>query len=291
MAQRILFIISLLILFSCNVEKIVNTEPDSKIINRFSKTTILKSYVPMKNFSDSIIFDNTAQTKVLEPDKPTCGYKYIDGWVFHHFEQKDGRYLGIWPNGHRINIKRKLRDLKDRWRFKYIYFNAIADESVWNDYFDAGFSSNEIMVRLYKKYNPDPIARIDTFSDAYAFYIDEPYSHPDGSPMYTNIEYINLSNHIHSATSSKLIIGDYKKSCISWRASYADDIMVSSYKDWIHLAFCIYTPSGDDQRPLWSDFKDRFGDKSTMNWVNQKLDLNEFTVLLGHARNLGQKVV
>ncbi len=77
--------------------------------------------------------------------------------------------------------------------------------------------------------------------------------------------------------------------CLNDWVSKCDVILYSGYKDGTETLPCTYIwwPVDTDQRPMWSKSKQKFGYKSSSNWIGAHKDLSDYNDLLGHARNLG----
>lgn len=97
------------------------------------------------------------------------------------------------------------------------------------------------------------------------------------------------------APGALFITGDYKPTYgFDGYVASTDKVMFTAYKRWWEYPvgewapFVPYPPfTSVDQRWNWEYYKNRYGYKSASNWINIKEDNDEYSDLLGKAKNLG----
>ncbi|MCB0748458.1 MAG: hypothetical protein KDC90_13430, partial [Ignavibacteriae bacterium] len=210
-----------------------------------------------------------------------CDIRIEVSYEFHHYEPKDGKVLGIWPENRYEDDVNKFNQLRTKWGFTK-YFHS-RDETIFNRAISSavGFTKSNIWVGINKD---NYYSKVAAFGNVCAYYLDEP--NYNGVPA-TTFSYIK--NFINQFSSSFFYTGDMKPVyCVDPYADIADAIMCTKYSDGIWMGLCAYIwDTNNDQRPLWSSFKDRYSNKNKFNWISAKKDYpnNEFQNLLGKALN------
>lgn len=237
------------------------------------------------------------------PDGPDCAY-IQHGWITHHYEPKDGKLVGVWPVDCSVSNLTNLRLI-----FGYSGIFLPHDQTIYNNAISAGFSNSNMMMDI--QFNPnwgDFVNVVNTYNVKY-YYTGESVEHScfgNGNlnhRLYNPSELQVIKDYIHTNRPNSYYVSDGYKRCMHLNvlSFYTDFLMFSAYSHW-YLPF-IATPcftnmsfgsqyenawwEGDEnQRPDWSDMKNRYGSKFSMTWINTK-EIGEFDLLLGHAQNLG----
>jgi hypothetical protein len=258
---NLIFVLMLILIYSCT-DQIINTVVDNGEVNRINKRLIPE---------DSLI---------INPDKPLCGTKDVTVWLVDHYTAKDGKIVGIWPHNNRMQSSTEIEKLKNKFGFNYILLANSYDVTKLNLLIAAGFPRTNIMAQIVPA---NYISKINSFGNIYGYYLDEPDYWDYGLGTV-----INISQEVHTHSTSKFIIGDFKRTLIfTYMVIYADYAMFTAYDHWWEcLGYWCSWPTDPDQRPDWTDMKDRYSTKSIMNWVGAHKDLSEYPLLLGHSQNL-----
>jgi len=210
-----------------------------------------------------------------------CGYKDLTVWLFDHYEPQSNKIVGIWPNGQRMSSSENILTLKNKFGFNYLLFANSYNTEKFNLVLESGFDRNHIMVQIV----PDNyIQKISTYGICYSYFVDEPVERN------YELDMGDLRNTINNyAPDSKIGISGYRRTyALDAYVSNADIVMFSSYQHWWEClpgVWCSW-PVDTEQRPDWSDMKERYLGKSSMNWVGAHKDLTEYPGLLGHSHNL-----
>jgi len=211
---------------------------------------------------------------------PTTRYDTV--WVFDHYKANPEYIVGIWPNSLRTLSADKISELKSRFGFEYIALEIPTDLNRFNLIKSSGFPPDRIMV-TFQPANLEQKTR--EFGKIYAYYLDEPNER--GFSIDGLREIINKN-----AEGSEFIISGYRRtSNLIGMVSESDGVMFSSYVHWWQCfpnVWCAW-PYDDDQRDDWTDMKERYGEKSFMNWIGAHRDTLEYNDLLKHAADLSLK--
>ncbi len=258
---------------SCSDETIVDSvDKKYKISKRFEKINLdsIKGEVGTSTYIDSL----------LGIDGYPCGVKDVTSWALDHYEAQSGVIVGIWPHNARMQNSTEISKLKNKYGFNYILLASAYDLTKFNLILNSGFARNNIMAQILPNNFQQKTYQ---YGSIYAYYVDEPSE--NGYSMAGIRDAIN-----NNAPGSKLIISGYKRTYgLDGYVSTSDGVLFSSYKHWWEClpgVWCSW-PVDPDQRPDWTDMKNRYGNKSFMNWVGAHQDLSEYPVLLGHSANLG----
>ena len=265
----------LITLFSCSDNRIIDpSTPDTSANLSFNKTSF-------KIFNGDTIDSNVIiDSSGVIPPVPIPGVLEVKKWGIDHYRAKHGKIVGIWARNSRLQNTRTISRLRTKFGFNYIFFAG--DHATFNLIRNSGYSNKNIMIGVSPN---DYSARIQQFGAAYAYYNDEPYERGYSIDVMTGMR--NAINNY--APGSKLIISGYRRtSGLGDYVSRSDGILFSSYTHWyqIFLGVWVSWPVDRDQRPDWRDMKDRYGDKSFMNWIGAHKDLSEYSDLLSTSRSL-----
>jgi hypothetical protein len=221
-------------------------------------------------FFFSYVADSAAQQSHIKRDTV---------WRLEKYEAVDDAVLGIWPHELRIADAVEVKKLRNLFGFSYIFFNVNHDSAKFKMFNVAGFTPDRIMVQLTSQNFRE---RISSFKDVYAYYIDEPFE--NNHSIEGMKDFINKNS-----PGSLFIISGYRRTAgLTKLVSESDGVMFSSYKHWWQCfpgIWCTW-PVDMDQRPDWSDMKERYGNKSFVNWVGSHRDTLEYFDLLEHAAGL-----
>jgi len=210
------------------------------------------------------------------PDGPDCAY-IQHGWITHHYEPKDGKYVGVCPLE---NTFSNFSELRNKWGYSKLYIDPY--QNIYDNAIAAGYTLNDILISLTGIPDNQRAGKITQFGNAYAYYIGEP---ADQNHSMGGIRNALISN----GFTSLFVIDGYKRTYgLNVCVEQADKVLFSSYHHWYELLSGVWVswPYNSDQRPDWSDMKNRYGSKFSMTWINTK-EIEEFDVLFGHAQNLG----
>jgi hypothetical protein len=209
-----------------------------------------------------------------------------EGWKFHHYEPVESKSIGIWPTHERYNNFEKIKELKDKWGFKFIFIQASWAIDQFDKFLKAGYSNDNIIVDLnvgFPNYVPNWDER---YKDVYAFYVDEPYS---AKPNYTLEQFKSTYQKIKNLNHPLFITGDFKPSaCLDEFVEYSDKVMFTSYHRTYQFFGCtfIHWPENIDQRDSWDIMKERYGEKFTSTWIAAHKDTLEYFQLFKKAAEL-----
>jgi hypothetical protein len=205
-------------------------------------------------------------------------------WRLQNYAAKEGFIIGIWPHELRIENAAEAERLHKYFGFSHIFFNVNHGKEKYGMLNKVGFPPERIMVQLVSGNFRE---RVKEFRNVYAFYIDEPYEND------LSIEGVREFIEEYSPNSLFITSGYRRNSGLNRVVNEADGVMFSSYKHWWQCLpgiWCTW-PVDMDQRPDWTDMKERYGDKSFTNWTGSHRDTLEFYDLLEHASDLNLKGV
>lgn len=224
----------------------------------------------------------------VQPNAYQCGTKTTWGWGLENFLPKANKFIGIWPTGERFSSLSRLKELKDKWGFSYLFFGYYLDNSKWTRATSAGFSLNKTMINVTGTPDANRYNLIDHYGNAFAYYVGEPadQDHSMGGVRYA-LNSLNLS--------SLFVIDGYKRtSDLDDCVNLADQVLFSSYHHWWECfpnVFCDRPPYDPDQRPDWLRMKIDYGNKFTMTWIGAHKDLSDYDELFDQAHALGLNIV
>ncbi len=173
----------------------------------------------------------------------------------------------------------EISKLKNKYGFNYILFANEFDLTKFNLVSNI-FSPNKIMAQIF----PESFQqKTSQYGSIYAYYVDEPYER--GYSMAGIRDAINTN-----APGSELIISGYRRTYgLDAYVLNSDGVLFSSFIHWWECLPGVWCSRliNTDQRSDWTDMKNRYGNKSFMNWVGAHEDFSEYSELLGHSANLG----
>jgi len=202
---------------------------------------------------------------------------YVYNW-YKYYEPVEGKIVGIWPHENRWTDIEKLKELKYRWGFNYIFFHTGLGQNKFNMAKQIGYTPlTNIMTN---------VDYADQYEECWAYYFDEP---ADRSIPFNTVQTVKdwIKSYFPNAP---FVISGYKRNSdlINYTNLLADKVLFSSYIHWWKfLGIWTSWPTNTDQRDDWTDMKNLFGNKFSMTWVSTNNDLSEYGQLLGHAQNLG----
>ena len=274
--SSLFFIISFVLFSTCSKESNPVVTPTEK-----NETTSLDK---KKKKWPAVIYDSTYGEIVMDYDVVTptampCGIKDTYGWGLDHFEPKPGKIIGVWPYEF---TQQNLSTLRTKWGYSYLFFGFSYDDNKWNTAIAAGFSLDKIMIAVTDIPDAQRFNLISYRGNAYAYYVGEPadQNHSMGG-VTTALNELGFS--------SAFIIDGYKRTyALDYAVETSDMVLFSSYHHWYELLPGVWVswPYDEDQRPDWTDMKNRYGNKFSMSWINTS-EISEFGYLFGHAANLG----
>ncbi|MFH1197315.1 MAG: hypothetical protein V1720_16570 [bacterium] len=267
-----LFLITFL---SCNDYKIVNPKESN------TSNVISYEYRGLQLFDDdtldiNLIIDSCGMNHKL----PEPRIFKLTVWKVDHYSPIDGKIVGIWAQTSRLQNAVTISKLKNKFGFNYLFMGG--DQAQFDLILNSGYSNDKIMVGISPG---DYDSRIQQFGTVHAYYIDEPYERGYSIDVMNGIR--NAINNY--APGSKLIISGYRRTAsLREYVNSSDGILFSSYKHWYEILPGVWVswPVDPDQRPDWRDMRNRYGEKSFLNWIGAHLDFSEYPDLLACARSL-----
>jgi hypothetical protein len=209
---------------------------------------------------------------------------YEFGWI-KYYEAQDNKIVGIWPHWNRWNNVGKLKELRTRWGFNYVFSYPLTSPPVYSNVLAAGYNPSQIMV-FFKPEAGYDYPDLLQFPQSYGYYVDEPSERGYSLSWLSDAKNFITNNF----PGSQLLISGYKRtSGLTNHVSVSDHVLFSSYKHWwqllgIWVACC---PENPDQRGDWSDMKNLYGNKFSTTWIGAHMDMSDYGDLIGHAQNLG----
>lgn len=200
--------------------------------------------------------------------------RYVTWWSVERYAPINGKIVGIWPDDSRRNSAGLAR-LKNYFGFNFLF----AGPGQITSSIAAGFPSSNLMINI----EPDYYTTIINYPQTWAYYVDEPYE--DNKDISNLVPFVR--NHFPSAL---YVMGGYRReSGFTSMVSSADKVMFTAYDHWYRTAIGNYWnwPYDPDQRPDWTEMKEKYGAKFSMTWIGAHKDRSTYGELLGHASNLG----
>lgn len=209
------------------------------------------------------------------------GYRNVYVWELHHFEPVANRSIGIWPHNSRFTNLQKFQELTNKYGFKYLLFADAHGSELYNIAINNGFSNDRIVAQVF----PNSFAtKLATYGGIKAYYVDE--------PVYNSYDFIGMRLYFNAyciaqgLTNTQFYMGDFDRtSLFNTYSNYADQVFYTSYDNRVEILPGVWVTESDDQRPSWTDMRNRYGTKFNNTWVSANEDAEEFYSLLGHASN------
>ena len=292
-------LLTLFVLYSCNEPNVVENK---KIVKQ--EKPVLKKGTDENNKSATavtgtgkllgykVVEENGKKVKVpvyegdpngnIQPDKFYAGKGslwYVYYWRVDHYEPKPGKIVGVWAQNYSVS---NLKTLRNKWGYSYILVSGSV-QSQFDNANSSGYALNQIMINLGEVADNDRYNVISNFGNAYAYYV--------GEPLVYNRSMGVIRQALNDLNFNSLFVFDGYKRTDDFDSYVAltDKVLFSSYKHWWEIPLThiwVSVPYDKDQRPDWSDMKNRYGSKFSMTWINTK-EITEFDDLFGHAKNLG----
>jgi hypothetical protein len=309
--KYVLFLLSclcLLLLPSCN-EKESASATSPVIEKKLADTTIsLAKGKKPKTWPEYIIDSVYGKITMDYSDSnsviimaPPCGTKVTHGWGTHHYEPKAGKVLGVCPWDYSLS---NWQTLKNKWGYSGAYCGDASQYDLVTGP-NMNFSNNNILYNInYTWYNRQELIDKLNSRPALYYYIDEAVNHGcginEGKRLYQAWEIPDIASEAHSRGSYFVSSGYKYCDHMAYLTTYCDIIMYSGYHEWYRsvLPGCntnmgwspdtenLWIKGQSDQRPAWTEWKNRYGSKYSMTWINT-FEITEFSTLFGHAANLG----
>lgn len=225
--------------------------------------------------------DDNGNFVIVEPLAQSSCIKDVDYWIFEKYIPVPDKIVGIWPTEERWSNVERIKELKEKWGFNYIFTTL---GSYYDNCLSAGYLPDHMLGGGIDVYSGGYRQYIQSRPALWGYYTDEPVTnHGAGAqyPMSTAYQWFK-----QNYPNSLFISGETTPLMASFIIDYIDIIFCTRYcvdGDY----FCIYP----DQRPLWTDFKNAFEEKFSMTWIGAHKDLSQYDDLIGHAKNLGLKAI
>jgi len=204
------------------------------------------------------------------------------GWQLDHYENVPGRIVGIWPRWARYENVQRLIQLRDTLGFNYLltmlgypYDNVISAGYNTSNLVGGGL---DVVIGGYSE-------AVQSRPALWGYYTDEPITN-HGFPVGMHMMELASNWFRTYYPNSKFMSGETTISTADYIDHSVDVIFCTRYcidGDY----FCFYP----DQRPLWTDFRNNFGNKFSMTWIGAHKDLSQYEDLIGHATNLGLQAI
>lgn len=209
----------------------------------------------------------------IVPNAASQCQKVVNYWLFDHYENVPGKIVGIWPREERWSNVSRLRELKEKFGFNYMYTTL---DWPYDNVVAAGYTPSNIMGGGFLVTNNQYQIDVQNRPAQWGYYTDEPLSNQNGTVQ--QVESMSIFFRTYY-TSSRFNAGENIVSNANEIEHTVNSMMCTRYNDYPEW----FDP---DQRSLWTDFSEELGNFS-MTWIGAHKDLSEYDNLIGHATNLG----
>ncbi|RJP61257.1 MAG: hypothetical protein C4543_03690 [Ignavibacteriales bacterium] len=291
---NIIFTLSILsFLISCN---------DS--MNESMGTENLISEVENESLENSEKRTNEVVSKVpVDPRGIEVGWQILYEYEFDHYVAKSE--FGIWPTEYRQYAGSsgdpdriaKLNELHSKWGFNYIaaYIGVLPNitaieaagfpkETNYMAIVEANQAGRDAVANVYNGLSPN-----DYF---WAYYTDEPYSNTDHPPYTQSFlksfrDYVVQLRPISFFGFGEVSVNEanrYTHDPYYWYGVYHPNYHVVTVNFISCTRYWDYFKR-NDQRPLWTELKNKYESTFSRTWISANLDGSEFSTLLGYCKN------